>query len=393
MIKMFSAFTEEIDDVDAAVSEILGQLDLENSLLTNSVGILHCYHEFIDSGVVKALSDKVSFDIIGITVPYVCLLGKHSSMGLMLNILTGDDVDFITGVSDAIDIGGGNLTQVTEKLCSEISKELGGDEAPPMLMAFGPFMHVLRIDSDEFVDIISRKFPSVPMFGGFSFSEEVDFSNCFMLYNGESYERAAGLIAITGNIDPSFLTISVPEKNVLGELATVTKSVGNTMHEINGMSVDDYVFSIGLVEQKGELEKLYTTPIIAKLEDGSTLVRVCIGGDGQGGAVMGGHVPVGAKIGFTMLEIQDTITTSGEIAKKAMEIRDGRNIIIYTCMARLDFLGAAQREQEAKTMCDIIGDSGCFYLAYTGGEIFPTQLECGKFVNHLQNFSVVICMI
>ncbi|MCL2809917.1 MAG: hypothetical protein FWD24_07645, partial [Treponema sp.] len=84
MIKMFSAFTEEIDDVDAAISEILSQLDLEHSLMKNSIGILHCYHEFIDSGAVKTLSEKLPFDIIGITVPYVCLSGKASSMGLML---------------------------------------------------------------------------------------------------------------------------------------------------------------------------------------------------------------------------------------------------------------------------------------------------------------------
>ena len=103
---MFSAFTEEIDDVDAAISEILGQLDLEHSLMKNSVGILHCYHEFIDSGVIKALSKKLPFDIIGITVPYVRMPGKASSMGLMLNILTADDVNFITGISGSIDIGG-----------------------------------------------------------------------------------------------------------------------------------------------------------------------------------------------------------------------------------------------------------------------------------------------
>ena len=392
MIKMFSAFTEEIDDVDAAISEILNQLDLDNSLMENTIGILHCYHEFIDSGVVKILSEKVPFDIIGITVPYVCLSGKTSSMGLMLNILTGDDVDFISGITDPIDIGGGNLLQATEKLCSGISGKLKGKE-PPMLMAFGPFMHVLRINGDDFVDSISRHFPNTPTFGGFAFSEEIDFSNCFMLYNGESYENAAGLIAFTGNVDPSFLTISVPEKNILGEMATVTKSTGNIMHEINGMPVEDYVISIGLVEQKGELEKLYTTPVIGKLDDGTTIVRVCIGGDGFGGAVMGGHVPEGAKIGFTMLELSDTVSTSSEIAKKAMDILNGRNIIIYTCMARLDFLGAKQRELESKTMCDIIGDTDSFYLAYTGGEIFPSQLASGKFVNHLQNFSVVVCML
>jgi len=151
--------------------------------------------------------------------------------------------------------------------------------------------------------------------------------------------------------------------------------------------------SIGLVEKKGELEKLYTTPIIARLHDGSSIVRVCIGGDGQGGAIMGGHVPEGAKIGFAMLELSDTISTSDEIARKAFEILDGRNIIVYTCMARLEFLGANQRELEAKGISDVLGDLDNFYLAYVGGEVFPQLLSSGNFVNHLQNFSIIVCVL
>jgi len=391
MIKMFSAFTKEIDDVDAAITEILDQLNLDNSLMKNSVGILHCYHEFIDSGVVKTLSDKLPFDVIGITVPYVRLAGKGSSMGLILTILTGDDVNFITGISEPIDIGGGNLKQATEKLCGGISANL--KEQPPMLMAFGPFLHVLKINADEFVDNISRCFPDIPVFGAFSFSEEIDYSKCFFLYNGKSYENSTGLIAITGNVNPSFLTKAVPERNIIGELATVTKSSGNILHEINGMSVEDYAISIRLIEQKGDLKKLYSTPIIATLDDGSKIVRVCIGGDEHGGAVMGGHVPEGSKIGFTMLELSDTVSTSEEISKKAMEILDGRNVIIYTCMARLEFLGTNKREMEANTICNVLGESTSFFIAYAGGEIFPFKLTNNKYVNHLQNFSIIICML
>jgi len=393
MIKMFSAFTEEIDDVNAAVSEVLNQLDLEKSLLKNSVGILHCYHEFIDSGVVEALSEKLPFDVIGITVPYVRLKGKASSMGLMINILTSDDVNFLTGISDPIDVGGENLKQETAKLCSGILGKKKKDEKTPMVMAFGPFLHVLKINADEFVQNVSSSFPDVPVFGAFSFSEEIDYSKCYLLYNGKSFERSTGLLAFIGNFNPSFLTMSVPDKNIIGELATVTKSTGNILHEINGMSVEDYVISIGLIEKKGSLEKLYSTPMIARLNDGSTIVRVCIGGDGQGGAVMGGHIPQGAKIGITMLELSDTVSTSEEISKKALEIFNGRNIIIYTCMARLEFLGANQREIEADTMSNVFGDSASFYIAYAGGEIFPHQLSGGKYVNHLQNFSIVVCML
>ena len=391
MIKMFSAFTEEIDDVDAAVSEVLKQLDLEHSLKKNSVGILHCYHEFIESGVFKTLCEKLPFEVIGITVPYVRLSDKASSMGLIINILTSDDVNFTTGISDPIDIGGGNLKQAVDKLCGGVSARL--NEKPPLIMAFGPFLHVLKINADEFVNNISCCFPDIPVFGAFSFSEEIDYSKCFFLYNGKSYESATGIIAITGNVNPAFLTMAVPDKNIVAELATVTKSTGNILHEINGMSVEDYVISIGLIEQKGDLKKLYSTPIIAKLDDGSKIVRVCISGDEQGGAVMGGHVPEGAKIGFTMLELSDTVSTSEEISKKAIEVFDGRNVIIYTCMARLEFLGTNKREMEAETICNILGESTSFFIAYAGGEIFPFKLTSGKYVNHLQNFSIIVCML
>jgi hypothetical protein len=108
---------------------------------------------------------------------------------------------------------------------------------------------------------------------------------------------------------------------------------------------------------------------------------------------MGGHVPEGARIGFTMLELSDAIATSNEVSRKAMEIIDGRNLIVYSCMARLEFLGANQRELEAKAICAVIGDSAAFYLAYAGGEIFPQRLPGGKFANHLQNYSLVLCLL
>ena len=393
MIKMFSAFTEEIDDIEAAVTEIMSQLDLTQNQKANTIGLIHCYHEFIDSGVVKALCEKLPFNVAGITVPYVRTSLISSSMGLMLNVLTSDDACFTSGISDSISNGGGNLKQVTDKLSAQIKKGLTGADKPKMLIAYGPFMHVMQIDADEFVGNISKDFPDVPLFGGFSFSEEIDYSECYTLYNGESYENAVCLVALSGDVNPSFLTISVPEENIIGELATVTKSEGNIIHEINGMSVEDHVLDLGLVDEKGNLDKLYTTPMIAKLEDGTTIVRVCIGGDGKGGAIMGGHVPEGARIGLTILELTDALSTSSKIAKEALKSADGRNIIVYTCMARLEFLGANQRELEAKTICDVFGDYNDYFIAYTGGEIFPHKLPDGKYINHLQNFSLIVCLL
>ncbi|MDR1319781.1 MAG: hypothetical protein LBJ90_09155, partial [Treponema sp.] len=67
MIKMLTAFTEEIDDVEGSVSDLLGQLDLDRKRLANSLGIIHCFSDFVDSGVVKALSAKIPFDTVGCT--------------------------------------------------------------------------------------------------------------------------------------------------------------------------------------------------------------------------------------------------------------------------------------------------------------------------------------
>ena len=47
MIRLITASTSEIDNVDAAVNEIRTQIELENGLLTHSVGIVACYYEFV----------------------------------------------------------------------------------------------------------------------------------------------------------------------------------------------------------------------------------------------------------------------------------------------------------------------------------------------------------
>ena len=74
MIKMLTAFTEEADDVEFAVSEILEQLNLDG-LLAGSVGIIHCHADFIDGGVVAALGERLPFDVVG------CSTSSGSSSG------------------------------------------------------------------------------------------------------------------------------------------------------------------------------------------------------------------------------------------------------------------------------------------------------------------------
>jgi hypothetical protein len=56
MLKMLNAISAQVDDPDAAVAEILEQLDLDRNLLDNSIGLAACSYEFIDPGTLEKLA-------------------------------------------------------------------------------------------------------------------------------------------------------------------------------------------------------------------------------------------------------------------------------------------------------------------------------------------------
>ena len=62
--------------METAVSEILEQLDVEHTLLAHSLGILHCYSEFCENGIVKAICEKLPFDVVGNTTSSLSASGK-----------------------------------------------------------------------------------------------------------------------------------------------------------------------------------------------------------------------------------------------------------------------------------------------------------------------------
>ena len=66
MIQMMTAFTTEVDEIDDALNEILGQLNL-GALKKNSAGIITCHSDFADSGLIEALAERLPFDTIGAT--------------------------------------------------------------------------------------------------------------------------------------------------------------------------------------------------------------------------------------------------------------------------------------------------------------------------------------
>ncbi|MDR1903899.1 MAG: FIST C-terminal domain-containing protein [Treponema sp.] len=384
MIKMFTAFTEEIDDVDAAVSELLAQLDMDHKGLKNSLGIVHCYSDFLDSGVIKALYEKLSFDIVGTTTFSLSAQGIMSQTGLILTVLTSDTVSFTTGVSaPVVDTVDDPVTELYKNLTA------GLPQKPAMFLPFVPFMK--NVGGDEFIEKIDSLSGGVPSFGTLAISNEPDLSRSYTIRNGGYYPGSLVLAALTGDVDPVFLSASVTDDNILKQKAVVTGSNRNILQSVNNMPAVKYLETLGLAKN-GDIAGLESMPFIVYLEDGSRLIRACIGATEDGGVILCGAVPVNSTLALATMGLEDVVNSTGDLAVEALKKAAGRGILMYSCAARYWAQGVQITAEEEKIE-EKIGDAAPYHFVYSGGEIFPEFLSSGKVVNHLQNDSLIICIL
>jgi hypothetical protein len=383
MIKIFTAFTEEIDQVDLAVSELLGQLDLDHNRLTNSLGIIHCYSEFVDSGVVKALSEKLSFDTLGCTTMSASTSSGMSQMGLTITVLTSDDVKFASGVSGPItDSVDAPLTELYHRISA------GLQEKPVILMPFVPFL--FTVGGDEFVEKLDALSGGIPVFGTMAISNEPDFSRTSTFYNGESYPASMALAAIGAGAEPEFLSVSLDEENILKQKAIVTGTNRNILQTINNMPAVKYLETIGLAKD-GDVGGIASMPFIIYLEDGSILIRACFGATKEGALILGGSVPVNAALSLGTMGTEDVLSSTASKVTEALKAANGRGLLMYSCGGRKLALGV-QTLAEHEKVKECLGDTP-YHFVYSGGEIFPSRLSNGRVVNHLQNNSLIICIL
>jgi hypothetical protein len=386
MIKMLTAFTEEIDDVEAAVSELLEQLDLDRRRLAHSLGIIHCFSDFVDSGVVKALSGKLPFDSLGSTTISASSSSGIGQMGLSVTVLTSDDVRFISGVSAPI---AGSVDAPLTELYGRITAGLS--EKPAMLMPFIPFL--LDAGGDEFIEKLDALSGGIPAFGTLSISNESDYSRSYTFYNGESYPAAMALAVLAGGAAPEFLSVSVNEENILKQKAVITGVERNILKTINNMPAVQYLESIGVVKN-GDVVGLLAMPFVIYLEDGSMLIRACIGGTGADGAlVLCGAVPLNSTIALATMGFEDVINSTERKVTEARAAAGGRGMLMYSCAGRNWALGMQILAEHEKIRACLGEGSAPYHFVYSGGEIFPSRLSSGRVVNHLQNDSLIICIL
>ena len=385
-MKMLNAYTFELDDPSVAVSELLSQLDMKNNLLSNSVGIITCSYDFIETGMVEEICKALPFDTIGCTTLTNACNDQSGTMLLCLSVLTADDCEFSTAVSKPVT---DDLLTVPKQVYGSASSAL--NDPVKLIFAFLPMIQ--SISGELMLNALDEASSGIPIFGTIACDfDTAQCSNSFTIHNGECKRDCMSILLVSGNVNPRFIVTQTSEQNLYRQQATITKSDGSILKEVNGMSAGEYFASIGIIQGKG-IEAVSSVPFVINYNDGSPPVARAIYSlnSEDGSAACGGVMPEGATLSIGRMDVEDILFTAEQSLSSLLENNEIQGIFAFPCMGRNMVLGMDPMA-EIKITQDIVGPVVPLHLAYSGGEVCPTYYGSGT-INRYHNFTFIACAI
>jgi len=380
MIKSFTATTREIDDEEIAVAEILAALEPEKNLLENSLGIISCFSEFEETGVLKAICDALPFDCIGSTTCISSVNKQTDRIILTLTVLTSDDCSFETTVLPITENYEESIKSTLEPLLNR------SGEKPALLLSYFPLMKT--VSGDMMLDAIDQTTGGgIPLFGTTAVDHTIDYSTSKTIQNGEAFREAVVLGLIYGNVNYSFDIASLDEEKIKKQKAIITEANGNILTGVNGKSALEYLEEFGLTKDDITTGVL---PLVIDHKDGTkSVARAVFALTPDGYAICGGKMPVGATLAVGRVDMVDVLHTTEETLKNLVEKESV--ILSYSCIARYLALGT-KYTAEAEKMSEICENIQYLY-ACSGGEICPLIDANGKLINYYHNYTTVFCRL
>ncbi|MDR2071669.1 MAG: FIST C-terminal domain-containing protein [Treponema sp.] len=372
--------------MDVAVAEITGQLAGEK-LLRHSVGIVSCFADFVSSGVVAALAEKLPFPLVGTTTLAAAAPGFQGEIVLILTVFTSDDVEFTVAVT-------GVITEEDEaplKAAWEAAAA-GKPGKPSLMLSFAPLL--LNIAADFYADTWSRITGNVPNFGTLAVDHNQDYHESQTILGKEAFRDRYVFVLFYGTVEPEFYVGGLSEEKAFREKGVVTSSQGNLLKEVNGVPVADYLTSLGLEkDEKGVLKGINSFPFILDYNDGTPpVIRAMYAITPDGSAVCGGKIPEGATLTVGIINTKEVLATSSILLQKAKEKarEEGKSILIFSCVGRY-FIQGFNPAAEMDRAREILGDTP-FHFCYSGTELSPVIGKDGKIANRCHNDTIIICV-
>jgi hypothetical protein len=383
---MLTACTAEIDDADAAVDDILGQLNLSQALLAHSVGIIACHYEFINSGGVEALCTALPFPVAGCTTLGNAVQDEYGVELLSISVLTSDDVVFSTAMSEELDAG--NLLAAAGAVYQRALEDLGGE--PALILAYAPLM--LTLGAAPIMNAINDVGGGIPVFGAISCDSTPDYHESRVIHNGVARANSLALVLLKGNVRPRFHVNVIPEAGIRKLGAMVTDSDGCLAKKVNDMPFLDYLEQVGIARE-GVLASSGFFPVMVDYNDGSAPAgRAIYSTTPEGYALLGGEIPVGSTMAIANMDYRGVLETAEEAVQTAIAPGDVSGLLIYPCLTRNLALGA-NSDDEMKKIAETLGGNYPYQICYAGGEFCPVFTGEGKLLNRVHNFTCIICVL
>ena len=393
MLKSTTMFTYEIDSPQKAVQEIMEQLSSGPPLLKNTVGIVMCDVEFIDTGVLKAVCQALPFRTVGATTTLQAVNGEAGPLILTIMVLTSDDISFEPGMTDSV--RGDLAPDATRRAYEATQKQHGSSEPPAMIFMFPP----LHCDNsgDEYVTSWEAVCGKVPLFGMITIEDDIKWERCVTILNGDVSRDRQAFILVYGEIKPRFFVGAVQNKRALPYTGVITKAEGHRLLELNDIHTAEYFESIGLAKD-GTLDSgVRFVPFMIDFKnradyDGVSVARVMVYLDEDGAGVCRGSVETGAIFSFGTCDPEDAMATAKQITQHISTLTDAQAIFICSCYVRKVAFGL-EPFKEANMIVDTLPKNIPYMLFYAGGEFCPTTVTNGQANNYFHNFSFIACVL
>ena len=395
------AVTNEIDDVQAAVAELQDQIMAQGGAGKNSCGIVYCDVEMPHEDFMRAIKEKLPFEVIGCTtIASFDTNNGATILSAVLILLTGDDVKF--GVSLTGPLTSENLRKELETACKAAEDVLG--EHGKLMFLMPPYENTVPLD--EYVNILSEFSGNLPIFGGLPSSSVAD-GEIFMYADGRVFGDRAAILLIGGDVRPVFSV-----QNFLSELSEqkyiVTSAEKNIVRKVGDMTFVDFLKHLGLPADDliahGDMTVYASTPLKVYMSMKDERDKIPIArtikelNPEDGSGVLFGEISEKSAVTIVTMKRKDIVNSCkaamAEITEKinAASGDDYKYSTLFcvSCGGRYLVMGD-DKDTEGDVITKQLPQGISLSGFYAYGEICPTLIENGKALNRVHNESIVMC--
>jgi hypothetical protein len=308
--------------------------------------------------------------------------GDFGMYRLSLTVLTSDDATF-----KAIRLPGINENSYETIIKGGYSEaRAAAGESPKFIISYVPYL--TNISAAEVAFTLDEAVDGVPVFGSVTIGEDMTYSDCRTIFNGEVDSDAIVMLLISGEVDPKFIVTSIPERNIRENRAVITDAEGCVMKTLNDIPVVDYMAELGIILKQ---EDATTTPFMVYHDDGSEPVALGIFTvNDDGSVILGGRAPKGAKVAIGRIDQVGIVDTANITVEKIKNAGVSNGLLMHPCVTRFIML-APNKNDEHETVFKQLEDSFPYMLGYSGGEICPVLGDDGKYHNRFHNYTFSAC--